>query len=77
MKSVQQSSAEKISLKSAFIKIVETDGWRGLYIGMTGRLQRVSLGVVVLSLVNDKVQHTLQLRRFHADLALQRRESDF
>jgi len=66
IKTYQQATSQKVSIPTAYRKIVETDGWRGLYRGMAGRAQRISMGVVVLSLVNDKVQQALQLRRFHA-----------
>jgi len=69
IKSYQQSSdsTKKLSLRMAFFEIIESDGWGGLFRGISGRLQRVTMGVVVLSLVNEHVQHAEQLRRWKAD----------
>jgi len=69
IKSYQQSSdsTKKLSLRMAFFQIIESDGWGGLFRGISGRLQRVTMGVVVLSLVNEHVQHAEQLRRWKKD----------
>lgn len=68
IKSRQQSTPKSLSVRKAAQQIFLEDGYRGFFVGMSGRLQRVTLGVIVLSLVNEKVQHTLQFRRFYADL---------
>jgi hypothetical protein len=68
IKSRQQSTERSLSVRKAAQQIFLEDGYKGFFIGMSGRLQRVTLGVIVLSLVNEKVQHTLQFRRFYADL---------
>jgi hypothetical protein len=72
VKTYQQASPHKVSVSTAFSKIVAADGWRGLYSGLVGRAQRISMGVVVLSMVNEKVQHSLQLRRYHSERAKSR-----
>jgi len=65
IKSRQQSTIIKTSVFQAIKDIIKEDGYRGFFVGMGGRLQRVSVGVVVLSFVNDTVQRWLQTRRYH------------
>jgi len=65
IKSRQQSTLVKMSAIQAAKDIFKEDGYRGFYIGMTGRLRRVSFGIVILSFVNDKVQRWLQMRRYY------------
>jgi len=73
IKSYQQTSPEKVSVRQAARRILQVDGFRGFFTGMAGRAQRVTFGVIVLSLVTEKVQLSLQLRRYQADLSQQKR----
>jgi hypothetical protein len=74
IKSRQQSSPMKLSVRKAGQQILLEDGIKGFFAGMSGRLQRVTLGVIVLSMVNEKVQHALQFRRFYADLEKEKKK---
>jgi len=59
IKSCQQSVLKRVTISEAAQIIFAKDGFGGFFKGIRGRAKRVSIGVVIMSLINDKVQNWL------------------
>lgn len=65
IKTVIQSSPDNLSTLSVGRQILIKDGFRGLFSGLTLRVGRVASGILILGVLNDKLESLLLNQQYH------------